>query len=57
MAYNARSGKEQEPCLRVIPLGGLHEIELAAKSGIESLILENEMIKTKDLKKALSTKT
>ena len=26
MAYNARSGKEQEPCLRVIPLGGLHEI-------------------------------
>ena len=26
MANNARSGKGQEPCLRVIPLGGLHEI-------------------------------
>ena len=26
MANNARSGKSQEPCLRVIPLGGLHEI-------------------------------
>ena len=26
MANNARSSKGQEPCLRVIPLGGLHEI-------------------------------
>ena len=26
MVNNARSSKGQEPCLRVIPLGGLHEI-------------------------------
>ena len=26
MPNNARSGQSQEPCLRVIPLGGLHEI-------------------------------
>ena len=26
MANNARSSNGQEPCLRVIPLGGLHEI-------------------------------